>query len=58
MKKYRVWDSYEGYGLIGDYDTEKEARAAAKQRNDDTEGECQVVLFAYCGEKKGYQVVS
>lgn len=57
MKKFRVWDYHEGYGLIGDYDTEKEARAAAKQHNEDTDGECQIVLYAYCGKQKGYQVI-
>lgn len=57
MKRFRVWDYYEGYGHIGDFDTLKEARAAAKQHSQDTDGECQIVLYAYKGKQKGYQVI-
>lgn len=57
MKNFRVWDHYESYGLIGDFDTEKAARAAAKQHNKDTDGECQIVIYAYCGKQKGYQAI-
>ena len=57
MKKYRVWDNYEGYGIVGDYDTEKEARAAAKRRSEETDGECQIVLYSYCEKEKGYRAV-
>lgn len=58
MKLYRLWDYYEDDGLIGDYDTKKEVEAAAKQHSEDTDGECQIVLYAYCGEKKGYKVIT
>ncbi len=58
MKPYRLWDYYEDYGLIGDYDTKKEAEAAAKQHLEDTDGECQIVLYAYCGVKNGYKVIT
>lgn len=58
MKPYRLWDYYEDYGLIGDYDTKKEAEAAAKQHSKDTDGECQIVLYAYCSVKKGYKVIT
>ena len=44
MKKYRLWDHYEEYGLIGEYDTEEEAREAAEEHAEDTDGECQIVL--------------
>lgn len=57
MKNYLLWDYYDGYGQIGDYDTEAEARAAAKQWNEETDGECQIVMYAYCAAKKGYKVV-
>lgn len=57
MKNYLLWDYYEGYGRIGDYDTEAEARAAAKQWNEETDGECQIVMYAYCAAEKGYKVV-
>jgi hypothetical protein len=58
MKTYRLWDYYEDYGLIGDYDTKKEAEAAAKQHSEDTDCECQIVLYVYCGVKKGYKVIT
>lgn len=31
MKKFYLWDYYEDYGHIGDYDTEAEAREAAEE---------------------------
>ena len=55
MKKYRLWDHYEEYGLVGEYDTEEEARAAAEVHAEDTDGECQVNIFAKT--KKGYKVI-
>ena len=58
-KKYFIlWDYYENYGLVGKYDTEAEAREAAKQWNDDTDGECQIVIFRLANNKKGYEVVA
>lgn len=58
MKEFYLWDYYEDYGRIGDYDTEAEAREAAKEWNDETDGECQVVLFKFCEKTKKYEVVS
>lgn len=57
MKPYRLWDYYENYGLIGDYDTKKEAEAAANQHSEDTDGECQIVLYAYCNTSGKYREV-
>lgn len=57
-KHFILWDYYENYGLVGKYDTEAEAREAAKQWNDDTEGECQIVIFRLVNDKKGYEVVA
>lgn len=56
-KNFIIWDYYENYGLVGKYDTESEAREAAKQWNDDTDGECQIVMFRLANDKKGYEVV-
>ena len=53
-----LWDYYENYGLVGKYDTEAEAREAAKQWNDDTDGECQIVIFRLANDKKGYEIVA
>ena len=57
-KNFILWDYYENYGLVGKYDTEAEAREAAKQWNDDTDGECQIVIFRLANNKKGYEVVA
>ena len=58
MKNFIIWDYYENYGLVGKYDTEAEAREAAKQWNDDTDGECQIVMFRLANDKKGYEVIA
>ena len=53
---YKVIDTYEGFeDIIGTFDTFDEARAAAKQHCEDTDGECSVSIFAKT--KKGYKVV-
>ena len=53
---YKVIDTYEGFeDLIGTFDTFDEARAAARQHCEDTDGECQVSIFAKT--KKGYKVI-
>ena len=53
---YKVIDTYDGFeDIIGTFDTFDEARAAAKQRCEDTDGECQVSIFAKT--RKGYKVV-
>lgn len=58
MKKYRLWDHYEEFGLVGEYDTEEEARAAAEERFEDTDGECQIVLYRFASPAKGFEVVT
>ena len=57
-KHFILWDYYENYGLVGKYDTEAEAREAAKQWNDDTDGKCQIVIFRLANDKKGYEIVA
>ena len=57
-KNFILWDYYENYGLVGKYDTEAEAREAAKQWNDDTDGEGQIVIFRVANDKKGYEIVA
>lgn len=64
MKKYRLWEHYENYGLIGEYDTEEEAREAAEEHAEDTDGECQIVLYSplqrvlrLLHTEKGYEVI-
>lgn len=57
MKPFYLWDYYEDYGFIGDYDTEEEARAAAEEHFEDTDGECRIAIYAYSSAKKGYKEV-
>ena len=57
-KNFILWDHHDDYGFVGGYDTEAEAREAAKQWNDDTDGECQIVIFRLANNKKGYEVVA
>ena len=53
---YKVIDTYDGFeDISGTLVTFDEARAAAKQHCEDTDGECQVSIFTMT--KKGYKVV-
>ena len=53
---YKVIDTYEGFEeIIGTFDTFDEARIAARQHCEDTDGECSVSIFAKT--QKGYKVV-
>ena len=38
--KYRAYDMFEEAEVLGTFDTLKEARAACKERDKDTDGEC------------------
>ena len=58
IRNFIIWDYYDDYGFIGGYDTEAEAREAAKQWNDDTDGECQIVMYAFSVSKDRYEVVA
>lgn len=54
---YKVIDTYEGfYDVIGSFDSEEEAREAAKERFEDTDGECQVSIYRKMN--KGYEVIT
>ena len=53
---YKVIDIYEGFEeIIGTFDTFDEARIAARQHCEDTDGECSVSI--YRKTQKGYKVV-
>ena len=43
MKKYRVYDIYEGKDTIGYADTLTEVKRIAREQIEDTDGECMVV---------------
>lgn len=53
---YKVIDHYDGFEeLIGKYDKFDDARAAARERFEETDGECAVSIYALT--KKGYKVI-
>lgn len=48
MKKYFAVDWYENYlypEFLGDFDTEEEAEEVCYQREDDTDGECDCIIY-------------
>ena len=56
---YKVIDTYNGFDdVVGVFDTEKEARAAAEEHAEDTDGECQVIIYRFVSPVKGFEVVT
>lgn len=56
---YKVIDTYDGFDdVVGVFDTEKEARAAAEEHAEDTDGECQVIIYRFVSSSKGFEVVT
>lgn len=51
--KFKVYDDYElDMEFLGEFDTLVEAKACAKERDMDTDGECDVVIY----EASGFEV--
>lgn len=42
MKKFKVYDLYDGKEVLGYVDTLKEVKALARERYEDTDGECEI----------------
>lgn len=56
---YKVIDTYDGFDdVVGVFDTEKESRAAAEEHAEDTDGECQVIIYRFVSPVKGFEVVT
>lgn len=56
---YKVIDTYDGFDdVVGVFDTENEARAAAEEHAEDTDGECQVIIYRFVSPVKGFEVVT
>lgn len=56
---YKVIDTYDGFDdVVGVFDTEEEARAAAEEHAEDTDGECQVIIYRFVSPVKGFEVVT
>lgn len=46
LPRYKLYDIYDYRELIGRYETMDAVRESARQRIDDTDGECSLMLFA------------
>ena len=56
---YKVIDTYDGFDdVVGVFDTEEEAREAAEEHTEDTDGECQVIIYRFVSPVKGFEVVT
>ena len=56
---YKVIDTYDGFDdVVGVFDTEEEAREAAEEHAEDTDGECQVIINRFVSPVKGFEVVT
>ena len=56
---YKVIDTYDGFDdVVGVFVTEREARAAAEEHAEDTDGECQVIIYRFVSPVKGFEVVT
>ena len=56
---YKVIDTYDGFDdVVGVFDTEEEAREAAEEHAEDTDGECQVIIYRFVSRVKGFEVVT
>ena len=54
MSKYKLADFYEDYELVGCYDQLDEARHAAESYREETDGECDLVLFYWNDDYQAY----
>lgn len=54
MKKYRLVDYYENYGIVGEYDTIEEMKKAAQNWLSETDGECKLRYQERCEKCGGY----
>lgn len=55
MKKYRVYDIYEGKDVLGYADTLTEVKRIAREQIEDTDGECMVVYAELNPETRKYR---
>ena len=55
MKKFKVYDLYEGKDTIGYADTMADVKKIARQRADDTDGECSVFYAELDPETQKYK---
>lgn len=56
-KRFRLYDVYEGYDLLGEFDTMSEVRRAALQYDADTDGECCLMVARFYKVPGRYEVL-
>lgn len=58
MKKFKVYDLYDGKETLGYVDTLKEIKALAKERYEETDGECAIFYAELNKETNKYKFSS
>ena len=58
IKKYKLIDYYEGYGVVGEYDTIEEMKEAAYNWMLETDGECDLSYRRRCEECGKYHEIT
>lgn len=56
-KKYRLYDTYEGFECLGEFDTMREVRRAAVERDVETDGECYLIVSRFYKSSGAYKVL-
>ena len=53
-ERYKLLDFTDGYGLVGYYSTLEDAQEAAEAWRDDTDGDCELVIYEYDEDVQAY----
>ena len=56
-KAYKLFDLYECYGEIGTFDTLEDALKAAEKWEEDTDGECDLVILRWNNIYSAYKTI-
>lgn len=53
-ERYKLIDFTDDYGLVGHYSTLEEAQEAAEAWRDDTDGDCELVIYEWDEDIQAY----
>lgn len=53
-ERYKLIDFTDDYGLVGRYSTLEDAQEAAEAWRDDTDGDCQLVIYEWDEDVQAY----
>ena len=56
-KKFKLYDVYEGTELLGKFETKNEVAKACNQRDEETDGECSLMLLTLNEDATKYKIV-